>query len=58
MDLDRLSVAVGVIEGQLTAIRTKAFAKFYALLTAEQKTKYDSLGDRGPGRGGFGRHEP
>ncbi|MCW5979175.1 MAG: periplasmic heavy metal sensor [Bryobacteraceae bacterium] len=55
--LDQLSAAVGVIEGQLTAIRAKATAKFYALLTAEQKQKYDQLGERGgpDGRGGFGR---
>lgn len=58
-ELDRLSAAVGAVEGQVTAIRAKASAKFYALLTAEQKAKYDQLGDRGPGggrssrRGGF-----
>lgn len=54
--VDQLAAAVGVVEGQLAAIRTKAQAKFYALLTAEQKTKYDQLlsggGDGfGPGRG-------
>ena len=42
-ELDRLSAAIGVIYGQLTAIQAKASAKFYALLTAEQKTKYDAL---------------
>ncbi len=42
-ELDRLSAAIGVIDGQLTAIQAKASAKFYALLTAEQKTKYDAL---------------
>ncbi len=54
-EIDRLAAAVGVIHGQLTGIQAKASVKFYALLTAEQKTKYDALGDRqggGPGRGG------
>lgn len=52
-ELDRLAAAVGTIHGQVEAIRAKAVAKFYALLTAEQKTKYDALGNRqggGPGR--------
>jgi Spy/CpxP family protein refolding chaperone len=50
-ELDRLAAAVGVIEGQLAGIRAKAEAKFYALLTAEQKQKYDERGRRrGPGR--------
>ncbi|MBN8730062.1 MAG: Spy/CpxP family protein refolding chaperone [Acidobacteria bacterium] len=47
-ELDRLAAAIGVIEGQLAGIHAKAEAKFYALLTAEQKTKYDA---RGGGRG-------
>lgn len=49
-ELDRLAAAIGVIEGQLTAIHAKAESKFYALLTAEQKTKYDARGGgrRGP----------
>lgn len=51
-DLDRLAAAVGTIQGQLTAINAKASAKFYALLTAEQKTKYDSMKDRAAGGGG------
>lgn len=45
-ELDRLSAAVGTIDGQLTAVRSKASAKFYALLTAEQKAKYDSFSER------------
>jgi hypothetical protein len=48
-----LAAAVGVIEGQLLAIRAKAETKFYALLTADQKTKYDAFKERsggGPGR--------
>ena len=42
-EFDRLAAAVGVVEGQLAGIRAKADAKFYALLTAEQKTKFDAL---------------
>lgn len=60
-ELDRLGAALGAIEGQIAAIQAKAQAKFYALLTAEQKTKYDQLGNRGagggPGRRGFGRNQ-
>lgn len=56
-EIDRLAAALGVIEGQLAAIHAKAQVKFYALLTAEQKAKYDQLGERrGPGgSGGPGR---
>jgi len=51
-ELDRLAAAIGVVEGQLAGIRAKASAKFYALLTAEQKTKYDALQGQGEGRRG------
>lgn len=56
-ELDRLSAAVGTITAQQTAVKAKAEARFYALLTTEQKTKYDALGDRsgGPGGGMGGR---
>ncbi len=51
-ELDRLAAATGAVQGQLAGIRAKASAKFYALLTAEQKTKYDarqaSRGTGGP----------
>ncbi len=58
-EIDRLSAAAGVLQGQSLAIQTKASAKFYALLTAEQKAKYDEMGGGGRmGPGGFGRfHE-
>ena len=46
-ELDRLAAAVGTIEGQLTAIQAKASARFYALLTAEQRTRYDQRGRGG-----------
>ena len=55
-ELDRLAAAVGAIHGQIQAIHAKAMAKFYALLTAEQKTKFDTLSSRaGGGGGGRGR---
>jgi Spy/CpxP family protein refolding chaperone len=47
--LDQLAAAVGTAQGRIEAIHAKASAKFYALLTAEQKAKYDELGNR-PGR--------
>ena len=51
-ELDRLAAATGALEGQLAAIDAKAFSKFYALLTADQKTKHDEMGNRaGAGRG-------
>lgn len=50
-DLDRLAAAVGVIHGQSAGIQAKASAKFYALLNADQKTKYDAMGDRSGGSG-------
>lgn len=50
--IDTLAAAIGTIESRLIAIHAKAQAKFYALLTAEQKSKFDALGEhRGPGRG-------
>ncbi len=51
-ELDRLAAAIGVIQGQVAAIHAKAEAKFYALLTADQKTKYDALGQGSGGQGG------
>lgn len=57
--IDSLALTAGTLTGQLTAINSKANAAFYALLTADQKTKYDSLpggglgGPGGPGRPGF-----
>ena len=55
--IDQLAAALGVLEGQMAAIQTKAHAKFYALLTPEQRDKLDQVpgpgGPGGPG-GGFG----
>ena len=42
-EIDRLSASLGPLMAQSTSIHTKAFAKFYATLTQEQK---DKLGDR------------
>ena len=36
--------AIGSAEGQIVALRAKADASFYALLTADQKTKLTNLG--------------
>ena len=39
------STAIGTNQGQITLIQAKADAAFYALLTADQKTKLATLGD-------------
>jgi Spy/CpxP family protein refolding chaperone len=51
-ELDRLSAAIGTLSGQMTAIHAKAESKFYALLTADQKAKYNEMPGRGAGRPG------
>ena len=57
--IDSLAASTGTVEGQLLAIQAKADAAFYALLTAEQKTKYDSMPQgRGPGGRGPGPMGP
>jgi periplasmic protein CpxP/Spy len=43
-EIDQLAANAGRISGQLTAVRTKAFEGFYALLTPEQRTTADQLG--------------
>jgi|SRR5579871_894630 len=43
-EIDQLAANAGQLSGQLTAVRTKAFAKFYAMLTPEQRTTADQLG--------------
>ena len=42
-EIDRISNSIGPLLAQTTAIHSKAFAKFYTILTQEQK---DKLGDR------------
>jgi hypothetical protein len=59
--IDQLSTSIGVTTGQITAIQNKADAAFYALLTADQKTKLDAtggFGGRGPGGGRPGGRGP
>jgi Spy/CpxP family protein refolding chaperone len=60
-EIDQLSANLGKDTGQMTAIRTKAFAKVYALLTPDQRTQADQLaghahgmfmGGHGHGQGG------
>jgi Spy/CpxP family protein refolding chaperone len=46
--IDQLSSQAGTVMGQLMAIRTKAFAKFYAILTPDQKAKADAMGNNFP----------
>ena len=50
--IDQLSNALGITSGQLMAIEAKAEAAFYAILTADQKAKYDQRGGFGFGPGG------
>lgn len=44
-DIDQISGNAGSLVGQMTAIRAKAFAKVYALLTPEQRTTADQMRD-------------
>ena len=57
--IDQLSANVGNLAGQVAAIRAKAFAKTYALLTPEQRTKADRMADhaRGIFMGGHGHRD-
>ncbi len=52
--IDQMAGAVGALTAQVTAIETKGEAKFYALLNAEQRQKWDQP-FRGPGRGPGGK---
>jgi hypothetical protein len=56
--IDQLSVTSGTLQGQLTAINSKAEAAFYAILTATQKTAYDAMPHGGPGGGPGGPGGP
>ena len=44
-EIDQLSVQIGSLMGQMTAVHTMAFAKFYALLTPDQRTKAQEMRD-------------
>jgi Spy/CpxP family protein refolding chaperone len=57
--IDQLAASIGTLQGQSLGIQSKADAAFYAILTADQKTKFDQLGDHGgPGFGGPGGPGP
>ncbi len=53
--IDSLAANIGTLTGQFTAVQSKADAAFYAILTADQKTKFDSVGHGFMGPGGPGR---
>lgn len=44
-EIDQLSAKAGAIAGQLTAVRTKTFEKFYNILTPDQKDKLNGMMD-------------
>jgi Spy/CpxP family protein refolding chaperone len=53
--INQTATSIGTLTGQITATDSLADAAFYALLTADQKTKFDAVGDStGGGRGRFG----
>ena len=59
--IDQVAGQIGVAQGQLVDIQSKAQAAFYATLTSTQQTKLDTLGPGigGPGGpGGPGGHGP
>jgi hypothetical protein len=57
--IDQLAANNGLLSGQLEAIQNKANAAFYAILTADQQTKFDQIGPGGfGGPGGRGRGGP
>ena len=53
-EIDRLAAAVGVISGNLAAIRAKTSIEFVALLTPAQKEKFFTIEDRQGGMRPFG----
>jgi Spy/CpxP family protein refolding chaperone len=52
--IDTVAAQIGSLHAQTSSVQSKAQAAFYALLTADQQTKYDSL----PGPGGRGPRPP
>ncbi|MBZ5584489.1 MAG: Spy/CpxP family protein refolding chaperone [Acidobacteriia bacterium] len=44
--INQLATAMGPLQGQLTAIRSGAAAKFYSILTPDQKAKADQMHQR------------
>jgi Spy/CpxP family protein refolding chaperone len=62
--IDTLTAQIGTLHAQSLSIESKAEASFYSTLSAEQKTKYDTLhmrgfgGPGGPGGGPRGDFRP
>jgi len=56
--IDQLAATIGTLQGQLVAINAKADGAFYAILTSDQQTKYDSMPHGGPGFGPGGPGGP
>jgi Spy/CpxP family protein refolding chaperone len=54
--IDQLATSIGTITAQITAIRSKADAAFYAILTTAQQTALDA--SRDGFEGGPGGHGP
>jgi Spy/CpxP family protein refolding chaperone len=52
--IDTLTAQIGTLHAQSLSIQSKAEAAFYATLSAEQQTKYDTLHHGGFGGPGFG----
>ena len=42
-EIDRLASHQGELQGKLLAMRSESMAKFYAILTPEQRTKHDEM---------------
>ena len=52
--INAAATSIGTLTAQEVEVQAKADAAFYALLTPDQKTKFDELGAQGGGRGGLG----
>jgi Spy/CpxP family protein refolding chaperone len=48
-NIDQLAATVGALTGQIAAIRAKADAAFYQILTADQQSKLTQFEADGPG---------
>jgi Spy/CpxP family protein refolding chaperone len=52
------STQIGTLTGEEVQARSTASAAFYAILTVDQQSKFDTLGPMGGGPGGFGGPGP
>ncbi len=50
--MEQIAAAIGTLQAQQVATRAKSFAKFYAILTPEQKAKLDAFERNTQGGGG------